>query len=1298
MAVVREDVVQIGFDIDMAELLRLTDALDDIKKMLTGNLGDDAFDEMIKESKKASDGVEGVGDSLKTIKPDGVKETAKGLGDTGKKAEDAHGKLKKIANMGFDKTISGLGKLTSAVGKVGLKAGAVLAKGIAAGAAGVGAIVTASVMEFADNEQLVGGVDTLFKNSSGKVQQYANDAYKTAGLSANDYMETVTSFSASLIKSLGGNTKKATEYAHTAIVDMSDNANKMGTDMESLQYAYQGFAKQNYSMLDNLKLGYGGTQDEMKRLLKDAEKLSGQKFDISSYADVVQAIHVIQEEMGIAETTAKEAEGTISGSFASMKAAWGNTLVALVQGGDDFDRCVENLVDSAKTFGKNIMPAVINALSGVGSLIEELAPIIEKELPTIVDTLLPPLLKAATALIKGLIMALPGIVQVLIDELPGLLKQIWVAIEDIFGEQFPSLKGVDDFFGGIYDFLKGHVESLKKLVPVVLGLIGAFKAFSLIKSISGIFGSGSGGSEGGGLFGGFANFAKLKPTVVLKGMANLAIIIGGLVVLAAAIALVAPYIADLSDIGSLAETFAIVGILGIAGIALAKPMAAVGQLSVAKVALGLANIAIILTGLTVLAAAFAFAAPYIAEMSDMKAILEVIAIVSILGIVGSVLTVFAGVAGIIPTTLVLKGLANIALVIGGLSALVLAFGALGKIPGFNEFISTGGDTLANLFRQLGKIAGAIIGGIGEGITESLPAIGEDLSAFAESIKPMFDTFAGADMSGVGEFITALGKFVVVAAGENFLSLITGGPDYAELGTQLSAFAENAKGFFTTVATLPPAGFQNAKLLFQSLGDISNVPNTGGIAQWFSGTNDFSALATGLSTLSGEGVVKFYKTVAKMPEEGFSKAKSLFKSLADIGNIPNTGGLAQWFSGENDYEGLATGLKTLGPAVKKFYSSIAEIDDFTKFSKCFKAMGDVKVPKEGGLFGMGKETVDLSDFGKSLKSFASNAKGFFSMVNGVNPENITAVFNTIKKAESLASADLSGLSAKGTAMSDFMKNAKGFFTGASEVAGHTAAVNSVAATLQHFFSIVNGIVVKSMAGINTSLTTTIMLSITAAGRYTELGIAIVTASSMGVVAFMVMQTAVVSGMTDMNTAVLSGMKQIVVTMQAGMKAVELTVDSVDLYDSGKDMIQGLINGMLVKLPLLVSTAVTMANTIKRAFDNAMGINSPAKEMIDRGKFTGEGQAIGMDKSLPKIEAASDRMAFASMGYDRYSPESDGEAYYRGGTNAYTTISPVFNLTISGTSDDRATARKVKRYVAQAINETFESMGRKTPREA
>lgn len=222
-----------------------------------------------------------------------------------------------------------------------------------------------AISSYADLEQNIGGVETLFKKSSQKVIDNANKAYKTAGMSANQYMSTVTGFSASLLQSLSGDTEKAADVADMALIDMADNANKMGTSMESIQFAYQGFAKQNYTMLDNLKLGYGGTKEEMQRLLEDATKISGVKYDITNLNDVFQAIHVIQGELDITGTTAKEAEETISGSAASMKAAWDNFL----NGSGTLDEFIEtakiafdNVVKAAKEILPRIWNEVIDAL------------------------------------------------------------------------------------------------------------------------------------------------------------------------------------------------------------------------------------------------------------------------------------------------------------------------------------------------------------------------------------------------------------------------------------------------------------------------------------------------------------------------------------------------------------------------------------------------------------------------------------------------------------------------------------------------------------------------------------------------------------------------------------------------------------------------------------------------------------------------------------------------------------------------------------------------------------------------
>lgn len=263
----------------------------------------------------------------------------------------------------FDPEAESAGKSAGSKLGAGIKMAAVAA--VAATGVALGAIISKSLTEGAALQQSLGGIETLFKGSGDKVKAFANDAYKTAGMSANDYMQTVTSFSASLLQSMGGDTEKAADVANMALIDMSDNANKMGTSMESIQDAYKGFAKQNYTMLDNLSLGYGGTKTEMERLLADATKLTGVKYDISNLDDVYNAIHAVQEEMGITGTTAKEASETFSGSLDSMKAAFANVMGGLSLG-QDIQPALQALATTTSTFlFGNFLPMVKNILSAL---------------------------------------------------------------------------------------------------------------------------------------------------------------------------------------------------------------------------------------------------------------------------------------------------------------------------------------------------------------------------------------------------------------------------------------------------------------------------------------------------------------------------------------------------------------------------------------------------------------------------------------------------------------------------------------------------------------------------------------------------------------------------------------------------------------------------------------------------------------------------------------------------------------------------------------------------------------------
>lgn len=417
---------------------------------------------------QAKTDIEGTEKSLEKVdgRLDDTAESADYMGDEIKDAGDK-----------ADKSKERFSKLGSVLKGVGVAMGAVVTVA-AATAVKLGKEV---VNAYADYEQLVGGVDTLFKGSSQKLQSYASNAYKTAGLSANDYMETVTGFSASLIQSLGGDTDKSVKYADMAITDMADNANKMGTDMSLIQNAYQGFAKQNYTTLDNLKLGYGGTKEEMQRLLSNAEKISGIKYDISSYADVVDAIHVMQESMDIAGTTAKEAEGTISGSVNALKSSVTNLVVGFGDANADLGELCENVVTAFQTVLENISPIVENLISALPTVITTLLESAGEMLPTVLETLavlfaqvLEGLLQLLPQLIPVAVSALLTITNAIVENLPLLIESATLLVATLvqgLADALPTL--IPTAVNAVMTIVQGLLDSLPSILDAGLKLVSA---------------------------------------------------------------------------------------------------------------------------------------------------------------------------------------------------------------------------------------------------------------------------------------------------------------------------------------------------------------------------------------------------------------------------------------------------------------------------------------------------------------------------------------------------------------------------------------------------------------------------------------------------------------------------------------------------------------------------------------------------------------------------------------------------------------------------------------------------------
>ena len=449
---------------------------------------------------------------LGTISVDN-KEANKALDETGDKGEKAESKL---------------GKAFSAIGKGAVAVGKAVGTGMIAAGTAVAGLVTKSVSAYAEYEQLVGGIETLFGTRGAKtVEEYAaivgksvddvaaefemlqkaqttamdnaKAAYETAGLSANEYMQTISSFAAALKQSTASELEAA-ELANMAVIDMSDNANKMGTSMEAIQNAYNGFSKQNYTMLDNLKLGYGGTKTEMERLLKDAEKLPaalGKKFDISNYADVVEAIHLIQDNMGITDTTANEAASTISGSMNMMKSAWTNLVTAMSDKDANLDTYISTLVDSVVTVGNNLMPVIETSLNGAVRLIDQLAPVLIGKIPDILSQILPTVVDAASNIIDAVVNVLPGIVTTITDMLPSIVRGFRSIVEGlisaipsvlkIFVDAIPNfvpfvVNAIEGLFITICEVLPQLLQPLLDALPdmielIVLCLIDAFPGF-----------------------------------------------------------------------------------------------------------------------------------------------------------------------------------------------------------------------------------------------------------------------------------------------------------------------------------------------------------------------------------------------------------------------------------------------------------------------------------------------------------------------------------------------------------------------------------------------------------------------------------------------------------------------------------------------------------------------------------------------------------------------------------------------------------------------------------------------------
>ena len=529
---------------------------------------------------------------------------------------------------------------------------------------------------------------------------------------------------------------------------------------------------------------------------------------------------------------------------------------------------------------------------------------------------------------------------------------------------------------------------------------------------------------------------------------------------------------------------------------------------------------------------------------------------------------------------------------------------------------------------------------------------------------MFSAFAGVDAASFAEFAGALGLFIAAIAGEKIVSVITGGIDYGELGTKLSTMATGLSGFFTTIMTFPDGGFEKATALFDCLANISSLPKEGGVVGWFQGEVDFAKISTGMTQLAGAAGA--FTAIQSIPEAAFTNMSTLFDTLAGISSLPKDGGVVGWFQGEVDFTKIATGLQTLtGEGMITALTSISKLPAtaFTSLTSLFDALAGIKsMPKDGGVAGWfsGEQSTGLTNIASQLPGVASSIASFFANLGGITDFTpISSLFST------LGSIELDTDVAEGTGL---------FGAGASQLESMGTALSSFATNAATFFSSINGLNLDNLNGFFSSLSTVANLPDTLSTLDTTLGTTLST-----------MVTNVETKMTEMQTAVTDGITATSLAISAIAPAFAM---------SGVNLMMGLNSGMLSMLPTLLATAASIAGQISSTINAALDIHSPSRVTFESGVNTGTGMNLGLQSTIPDLKNTAAKIGDASIPYvGRYSPERDGGTVYNnGGNREYTTISPVFNLTITGSQDDRSLARRVKRWAGEAVQETFESMER------
>lgn len=1284
------------------------DALDKVAKNLTdlqkqsGKGISDPLQEVTTGAQKAASTLGKVGQEAQKIKGDGAQDLGDGLNDASEEGNKLKSSLTKAANVSFDKLNSGIENTISLLGKGAVKAAKFAAAGVAAGAAAAGALTKASVEAYADYEQLVGGVETLFGAGGRSVEEYAastgkfvseitgeyntliasqnevlnnaDNAYKSAGLSANAYMETVTGFSASLISSLGGDTKKAASYADTAIVDMADNANKMGTSIEAIQNAYQGFAKQNYTMLDNLKLGYGGTKTEMERLLQDAEKISGIKYSIDSFADITQAIHVIQTEMDITGTTAKEAEKTISGSANSMKAAWSNMMIALVTGGDNFDRCLDNLINSAKTFGKNVMPAIQGALEGIGVMLKELGPIIAAELPGIISTLLPELVTAGVEIVKGLVSGIQSSAGAIIDAavtaiaelIRGLYEiltgqQMDVSALDSLKESISSIVGVLTTLGQIAMSVFSWLgNNLNWILPIVLSLVGAFYAYQAVMTI-----------------------VKTVTTIVTTAQSIMSAVFGttSTAVAAGTSAVGASAAATVPQILAIAAALLAVGaaiLMTCAGLALlaqaAVTIAGAGWGAVAVMLGMIAAIAGLAVGAAILGPVLtAGAVGFIAFGAAALAVGAAFALIGAGALMAA--TALSTIAGVLPT-LTQYGLSGAA-AIAALGAALVVFAAGAATAGAAALIMTAGFLpLVAAFAVL-TVTSAVFAASMLVIATSMTVISATISVFK------------AALLSLPGLLTKMSLQITVFAA----ALLPASAALLAATVPFTAFAALAAA---TAVSMTLLATTTAVFLAALTGILAVMTTINAIMTTF---------GTGLTIVSAQmpltGAASLLMLAAITPLMAVLLAATATVLVLDAALIPLT---VQFTL----LSALSLALLASCTALFAVLSGMAATTtilaaNFTVMSASMAAMSAAALTLSVSLLPL-------------IAPMLALVGPVGILAAAIIP--LSAAFGVFAAATVLTLTSLTGLAAVFIILSAISKT---FAATLTQITPQITILAGVIPLLAIAMSMLTPSLLTNATAF-TALAASLTLSAASAASinasFTSIGTQITVLNSL----FVALSAVVISSMQEMTAETASGSAKMSADLSVAFKKgstegerfaaairrhcnsaasaalscasnIRSAFASVSLNSIGSNMIQGLINGINGKRSAAVAAARATAEAINAEFKKIQDINSPSGVWESYGEFLISGGVKGMENATPKLTAAADDAALAAYPFDRYLPETDSRDYSTHGTYETNTYSPIFNLTISGASDDRTTERKVKRWIAEALEEANESMLRK-----